>query len=164
MGYTFKTLDERSIHCTDPCVNQLQASAADALAAAAKSKNDFITLQSATRSSAQQYLLWMWYQGRKCGIPLAAQPGTSNHEGGRAVDVTYYNDWISTLSKFGWVHSYPTSDPVHFDYNDAKDLAKQNLIAFQKLYNKHTNSHIAEDGVYGPDTQRALANSPCDGW
>lgn len=165
MGYDFKSLDSSWIHCSSPCVNQLQASAADALKSAAMSKNDYITLNSAFRSSAQQYLLYNWYNKGICGIGLAATPGTSNHEGGRAIDTSYYDYWLSTLQSYGWVHSYPSSDPVHFDYTAAKDIAQQNLIAFQKLWNSNNPSNtIAEDGIYGPDTSNALYNSPCDGW
>jgi len=39
----------------------LQSAAADSLVSAAKSMNDYITLNSAFRSAAQQYLLWNWY-------------------------------------------------------------------------------------------------------
>lgn len=35
---------------------------------------------------------------------------------------------------YGWTHSYPSSDPVHFDYYKAADIAQQNLIAFQQLW------------------------------
>ena len=61
MGYTFSTLDSTWIHCSSPCVNKLQASAATSLKNAAMSKNDYITLNSAWRSAAQQYLLYNWY-------------------------------------------------------------------------------------------------------
>ena len=61
MGYTFKTLDSTWIKCTSPCVNQLQQKSADSLLSAAKAKNDYITLNSAFRSSGQQYLLYNWY-------------------------------------------------------------------------------------------------------
>jgi N-acetylmuramoyl-L-alanine amidase len=98
-------------------------------------------------------------------IGLAATPGTSNHEGGRAVDTSYYSYWLSTLNAYGWAHSYPDSDPVHFDYSAASDIAKQNLMAFQKLWNANNpNSQISEDGIYGTQTANALYNSPCDGW
>ena len=53
-GYSFTTLDSTWIHCTSPCVNQLQSKAATSLKSAAQSKNDYITLNSALRSSAQQ--------------------------------------------------------------------------------------------------------------
>ncbi len=165
MGYSFKSLDSTWIKCSSPCVNSLQTKAADALAAAAKSKNDYITLNSALRSSAQQYLLYSWYNKGMCGITAAATPGTSNHEGGRAIDTSYYSYWASTLSTYGWAHSMPTSDPVHFDYTAATDLAKQNLLAFQKLWNIHNpTSKISEDGIYGSQTANALYNSPCSGW
>jgi hypothetical protein len=81
MGYSFATLDSTWIKCSAPCVPKLQTAAANALANAAKSKNDYITLNSAIRSSAQQYLLYNWYNKGICGISLAATPGTSNHEG-----------------------------------------------------------------------------------
>jgi len=146
-------------------VNKLQQSAATSLANAAKSKNDYITLNSAWRSAAQQYLLYNWYTKGYCGIGLAAVPGTSNHEGGRAIDTSYYSYWLTTLQAYGWSHSYPTSDPVHFDYTAATDLAKQNLVAFQKLWNlNNPTATIATDGVYGPATANALYNSPCGGF
>jgi LAS superfamily LD-carboxypeptidase LdcB len=93
MGLTFKEIDNEFIQCNVPCVNQLQAAAADALASAASAKGEVLVLNSATRSSAQQYLLYQWYLGGICGIGLAAKPGTSNHEGGRAVDTSAYNEW-----------------------------------------------------------------------
>lgn len=165
MGYGFKSLDSKWVHCSSPCVNSLQSGAADSLAAAAESKNDYITLNSAFRSSAQQYLLYNWYLKGICGIGLAATPGTSNHEGGRAIDTSYYSYWLSTLENYGWAHSYPSSDPVHFDYTKVSDIADKNLKAFQRLWNRNNpNNQIAEDGVYGPDSANALYNSPCDGW
>lgn len=94
MGHTFKTLNATVIHCSNPCFNQLQAAAADALARAAESKRDYITLNSAFRSSAQQFLLYNWYQKRQCGIQIAAKPGTSNHEGGRAIDTSSFTIFL----------------------------------------------------------------------
>lgn len=165
MGYSFQELDPQWIHCDGSCVNQLQEEAANSLASAAQYKNDYITLNSAVRSSAQQYLLYQWYLEDICGISLAAVPGTSNHEGGAAIDTSYYNYWESTLEAYGWTHTYPTSDPVHFDYSSVKDLAAQNLMAFQRLWNKNNpNSQIVEDGIYGKDTASAFYNTPCNGW
>jgi len=164
MGHDFTTLDSKWIHCNQPCVNQLQTPAATALKQAAKSRNDFI-LQSAVRSSAQQYLMYLWHSKGMCGIGLAARPGTSNHEGGMAVDTGYYSNWLTTLESHGFAHNYPSNDPVHFDYSNAVDLATQNLIAFQKLWNKNNiNAKIAADGVYGSATASAFYHSPCGGW
>jgi len=162
MGYSFRGLNPTYVHCSG-CV--LQSSAATALEKAAASKNDFITLNSAFRSCAEQYLLYKWYQAKQCGITLAAEPGASNHEGGRAIDTSNYNYWLSTLAANGWTHTYPSTDPVHFDYNAAPNIASQNLLAFQRLWNRYNpNSRISEDGVYGPQSANALAKAPCNGW
>jgi hypothetical protein len=57
LGYHFKAFNATAIHCKAPnCLGFLQAAAADALAAAAAYRHDFITLNSAFRSSASQYL------------------------------------------------------------------------------------------------------------
>ena len=45
------------------------------------------------------------------------------------------------------------------------DIASKNLLAFQRLWNRHNpNSKISEDGIYGTQTANALYNSPCGGW
>eukprot|EP01040_Poterioochromonas_malhamensis_P016180 gene16180-18299_t len=153
MGYSFRGLNGNYVHCPGfSCT--LQSKAADSLESAARSKNDYITLNSAFRSSGEQYLLYQWYKRGMCGISLAAAPGSSNHEGGRAIDTSYYSYWGGTLGAYGWSHSYPSSDPVHFDYTGASDLASKNLLAFQRLWNRHNpNSKISEDGIYGPQTE-----------
>ena len=69
------------------------------------------------------------------------------------------------MASYGWVQTYPSSDPVHFDYTNATDIAKQNLIAFQRLWNRyHPSNKIAEDGIYGTNTANAFANTPCNGF
>ena len=68
MGYSFKSLDPTWIHCSGAC--SLQSGAADNLVSACKAKNDYITLNSAFRSSAQQYLLYTWYNKHICSIGL----------------------------------------------------------------------------------------------
>lgn len=164
MGYSFRNLNPTWVHCNgSPCT--LQDGAANSLEKAAASKNDYITINSAFRSSAEQYLLYNMYQKHTCGITLAAQPGSSNHEGGRAIDTSNYSYWTSTLAAYGWVHSYPSSDPVHFDYTAVPDLASKNLLAFQRLWNRHNpNSKISEDGIYGSQSANALYHTPCSGW
>ena len=163
MGYSFKQVDSRWVHCSGNCA--LQSAAADSLAQAAASKNDYITLNSAFRTSAEQYLLYKWYQQKRCGITLAAVPGASNHEGGRAVDTSNYNYWASTLAAHGWAHTYPSSDPVHFDHNSSPNINKQTLMAFQKLWNSHNpGSQLTVDGIWGPATENALYHTPCNGW
>eukprot|EP01034_Spumella_vulgaris_P037349 gene37349-46085_t len=160
LGYSFRTLSSQWAHCSGfTCT--LQSAAADSLEATARSVNDYITLNSAFRSSAEQYLLYQFYKRGRCGITLAAAPGSSNHEGGRAVDTSNYNYWNSHFSAHGWTHTYPSTDPVHFDYTASPNIASKNLLAFQRLWNRHNGDKISEDVVYGPATESALSRAPC---
>jgi LAS superfamily LD-carboxypeptidase LdcB len=91
----------RSLSGSNPTV--LQTNAANALEAAAASKNDFITLNSALRSSAQQYLLYKWKANGQCSqTNPVATPGTSNHEAGKAVDVSATAYWRTTLANYNY--------------------------------------------------------------
>ena len=82
-----------------------------------------------------------------------------------AIDTGYYDYWMSALTSHGFAHNYPSDDPVHFDYSNAVDLARENLRAFQKLHNANNpNSKIDADGIYGPATEDALYHAPCNGW
>lgn len=163
MGYNFRAINPTVANCVDPCT--LQDEAATALETAVSTVNDTITINSAFRSSAQQYLLYQWYLNKICGISLAAVPGQSNHESGSAIDTSAYTYWTPILAPYNWIHSYPDTDPVHFDYVKLESIANYNLLAFQRLWNRHNpTNQIDEDGVYGPATANAFYNSPCDGW
>ena len=143
----------------------LEPKAAAGLEAAATASG--LSINSAFRTIAQQYLLYQWYQKGECGISLAAVPGNSNHETGIAVDVSNYSSEISNMSNHGWTHSYPSSDPVHFDYTAGGtiDLRSESVLAFQKLWNlNNPNAKIAEDGDYGPMTASKIAASPATGF
>jgi hypothetical protein len=125
-----------------------------------------MTINSMLRTVAQQYLLYRWYLGAKCGIALAAKPGTSNHETGLAIDVQEYSTWRPKLEAkgFSWLGS---NDPVHFDY-EGPGSANQSGVgvkAFQQLWNlNHPEDPIAEDGDYGPQTEARLKKSPAEGF
>lgn len=123
-----------------------------------------LTVTSALRSIAQQYLLYNWYEQGRCGITAAARVGTSNHEGGRAVDLSNYSSRISAMSVHGWAHDV-AGDPVHFDHTASPDERGQDTKAFQVLWNRnHPNDLIAEDGDYGPATEARLKQSPATGF
>ena len=134
----------------------LQASARDALwAAAARTP---IRVNSAFRTLADQYVL---YHSGGCG--LAAEPGRSNHQTGRAVDVADYASVRSSLERAGctWLGS---SDPVHFDC-PGTDRRSDAILAFQRLWNaNHPEDRIDEDGLYGPQTASRLGRSPARGF
>ncbi|MGE3631260.1 MAG: MYXO-CTERM sorting domain-containing protein, partial [Sandaracinaceae bacterium] len=134
----------------------MQASARDALHRAAASHS--LTINSAFRTLADQYVL---YHSGACG--LAATPGRSNHQSGRAVDVGNYSAARSALEAAGcvWLGS---SDPVHFDC-PGTDLRNDSVLAFQRLWNRNNPSdRIAEDGLYGPQTEARVSRSPSGGF
>jgi uncharacterized protein (TIGR03382 family) len=123
-----------------------------------------VQINSAFRTVAQQYLLYRWYQLGRCSIPIAATPGNSNHESGRAVDVANYSSLISAMGAKGWAHDVP-GDPVHFDHLSSPDIRGRDVLAFQKLWNRnHPEDLIAEDGDYGTQTGLRIAKSPAEGF
>lgn len=134
----------------------LQASARDALWAAAE--HGEIRINSAFRTLADQYVL---YNSGGCG--LAALPGRSNHQTGRAVDLQNHSSRRSAMQSAGcsWLGS---SDPVHFDC-PGTDRRSDAVLAFQRLWNVNNPSdRIAEDGVYGSQTGSRMGRSPAAGF
>lgn len=168
MGVSFETLsDTNRFRCSSPCY--LQRSARDALAAATISKDDYITINSAYRSSAQQYLLYRWNASGLCPLPKVTTPGKSKHEGGLAIDINekLLSYWKTALESQSWAWFGP-NDTVHFTYTGSgamPGVPKQNLLAFQRLWNTNNPSDlISEDGGYGTETATRFDRSPCSGW
>ena len=142
----------------------LAPGASNAIKSATNAKNDFITISSAYRDVGAQYLLYRWWQAGQCGIQLAAAPGTSNHQSGRAIDTPNYSYWKSSLQNAGmtWLGS---SDVVHFDHLASPNIASKSVLAFQRLWNKnHSTGRLAEDGQWGPNTEAAVAAAPVTGF
>lgn len=135
----------------------LQASARDAIHRVADGGTN-LTINSAFRTVADQYVL---YHSGGCG--LAATPGNSNHQSGRAVDVGSYSSVRSALEGAGcaWLGS---RDPVHFDC-PGSDLRSDAVLTFQRLWNANNpGDRIAEDGAYGPQTESRLGRTPASGF
>jgi len=141
----------------------LHPSAANALKAAVAASGTSISLSSAYRSVAQQYLLLKWFRAGQCGIQAAALPGNSNHQSGRAIDVPSYSAWISRLQAQGWTW-FGSGDAVHFDFLAAPNAGSTSVLAFQKLWNKNNPNKLDEDGDWGPLTEAAMAASPTTGF
>jgi hypothetical protein len=135
----------------------LQASARDAVHRVAD-RGTSLTVNSAFRTLADQYVL---YHSGGCG--LAAQPGSSNHQSGRALDIGNYSAARSALEAAGcaWLGS---RDPVHFDC-PGRDLRSDTILTFQKLWNVNNPSdRITEDGLYGPQSESRLSRTPASGF
>lgn len=142
----------------------LSTAARDALYAAADGSGNVVQVTSAFRTVVQQYLLYRWFQIGRCGITAAADPGNSNHESGRALDVSNYSTWITALEAHGWSHDVP-GDPVHFDHLDSPDIRGADVLAFQRLWNRNApDDRIAEDGQYGPATEDRVKRAPAEGF
>ncbi|MEO7729740.1 MAG: M15 family metallopeptidase [Kofleriaceae bacterium] len=136
---------------------------------AANAKTDLqavgnVSINSAFRTVAAQYLLLEWFNRGRCGITAAAAVGRSNHESGRAVDVGNFSSRISAMAAHHWSHDVP-GDPVHFDHLSSADIRGKDTLAFQRLWNRNNPSDkISEDGDYGPQTEARLQKSPATGF
>jgi hypothetical protein len=155
-----------SLGTSAQAVPYLQKPAAQAMIAAQKVRGVTLSINSGLRTLPQQYLLYRWYQTGRCGIGLAAKPGTSNHESAVAIDIGDNAAWRTALTSkgFRWLGS---SDPVHYDYVGAGTVNLRGLSvkAFQRLWNRnHPEDLIGEDGSYGTETEKRLAKSPVGGF
>ncbi len=144
----------------------MQGSATDALIETGLDNSGKIPINSALRSIAQQYLLVQWFQAspRLCDANKAAAPGGSNHNGGAAVDIGNSSTWRQVLRDNDFIDDV-SDEAWHFRHKPAKDVRSLSILAFQKLYNRNfPTKKIDEDGIYGPQTGRALAASPGEGF
>lgn len=111
-----------------------------------------LVVTSAGRTNAEQWEAWRKYQN---GGPVAAYPGTSIHETGKACD--FRSDmwaWLGSsrglgwngarANGFGWRRTV-SSEAWHFEYDQSRDLA------FAQAYLR-----ITVDGISGPQTVAAL--------
>ena len=132
--------------------------------------NDFISITAAYRDVAMQYYS-RWYKENCSEAFNAAIPGQSNHQGGRAIDVRYYDFWNDILLANGWEHPIPTDEP-HYELivsdefrAESAELQILSITAFQRLWNRNNpDDLIEEDGIYGPGTKARLGMSPVEGF
>ena len=142
----------------------LGEAARDELYAAAAAGGIALQINSGFRTVVQQYLLRRWFELGRCSIPAAAEPGQSNHESGRAIDVQNYGAWISILDQHGWKHTVP-GDDVHFDQVASPDIRGADVLAFQRLWNRNAlDDQITEDGSYGAMTEARIKRAPAEGF
>lgn len=156
-----------NLHTDSIVFPYLEKPAHDALVAALKAHpTRSLHIESMLRTISQQYLLYRWYEGGRCGIPLAATPGNSNHETGLAFDTTDEAVWKASLENHGF-RWFGASDTAHFDYvgAGATDHRGLDVKAFQKLWNRnHPKDQIGVDGDWGPQTEARLKQAPAAGF
>lgn len=144
----------------------VQPPAKEALRRAINERGRNLQVNSAYRSLPAQLLLYQHAQAGRCGISIAARPGRSNHQSGLAIDISDNAGWRPFLETHGW-QWLGQRDQVHFDFKGSgtQDIRSTAVLAFQRLWNRNNpNSRIAEDGVYGPQTESQLLNSPAEGF
>jgi len=123
-----------------------------------------ILITSGFRSIVQQHLIYGWYQESRCSIGIAARPGTSRHESGRAVDIRNWDEISLAMNDSGWTQPV-AGDEIHFEHPDSADLRGLDVEAFQRLWNRNNpDDPIGEDGNYGDDTAEALNLAPAAGF
>jgi hypothetical protein len=129
--------------------------AANALYGVASSRA--VTINSAYRTIADQFLL-------NASCRVAAQPGRSNHETGRAIDVQYSSALNSALVRAGFLHPFPRNDRVHYEFGGT-DLRAYSTLAFQRLWNaNHPGELLVEDGIPSVLVLERLARAPAEGF
>jgi hypothetical protein len=100
----------------------LQPKAMQAFKKAERLAGRTIGVVQSYRSCAAQRLACLRVCGDSAGCPgTCAEPGTSYHQRGEAIDVTstslHAPGVIRALRKAGWCQSVPKSDPGHFSYD-----------------------------------------------
>ncbi|GAB4235076.1 MAG: hypothetical protein Kow00121_62730 [Elainellaceae cyanobacterium] len=146
----------------------LQPAAKESLRLAIQRRGTKLVVNSAYRTVAQQHIIRRQFEQRLCGIPAAARPGLSNHEGGLALDIEDPDGWQPFMQRHSWIR-LGAFDPLHYDYRFLaavrSDIGTIGIRAFQRLWNQYNpNDPIPEDGVFGPVTATRLDNSPADGF
>lgn len=144
----------------------LQTPAAKTLSKVVAARGTTMQINSALRSLPAQFMLYQYYLQGRCGISLAAKPGTSNHEQGLALDVNDNAGWRNAFQGNGWKW-LGAKDPVHYDFvgGGGVNLGGLSVRAFQRLWNRnHPEDLIDEDGSYGPQTEARIKRAPIGGF
>ncbi|MBX3202582.1 MAG: D-alanyl-D-alanine carboxypeptidase family protein [Labilithrix sp.] len=83
---------------------------------AAHSAGVNLTLSSGFRTNDEQKYFYNCYRTKKCnGGNLAAKPGYSNHQNGRALDLSTSKWLANNAGKFGFKRTVP-SEPWHYEF------------------------------------------------
>lgn len=84
--------------------------------AAAHAAGVGLSINSGFRTMEEQQYFWNCYQTKKCNNGnLAARPGYSNHQNGRALDLTTSSWLAKNAGSFGFKRTVPSED-WHYEY------------------------------------------------
>lgn len=135
----------------------------------AEADNGVFVLNSAGRYEwEQQEAINRWQQGGVYNRPpylyKPAMPASaSNHvkDGGIAVDIGDWRRFAQFCGNYGFAHTYPDSDPVHFDFvggggggsNFNQDVQNQQNWMISRGYNL---GQAGADGIAGPQYAAAV--------
>lgn len=131
----------------------------------AEAEHGVFAVNSAGRTEAeQQNLINRWNKGGAANRPPhlyePAEPAaTSNHvkNGGVAIDVADWRRFAVVCEEYGFKHTYPTGDPVHFDFvglDQTDPRFDQNTFNRQMFLNSR-GWDLVPDGREGPLTRKA---------
>jgi hypothetical protein len=84
-----------------------------AMQKAAKKAGVNLTLTSGFRTNDEQQRLFDCFQAGQC--PVAAPPGSSNHQNGRALDLSVSTWLANNAAEFGFKRTVP-SEPWHYEF------------------------------------------------
>lgn len=137
----------------------------------AEDEHGILSVSDAGRTEAQQQgLINRWNTGGAANRPpylyKPAMPASaSNHvkDGGKAVDSPDWRKFATYCENYGYRHSYPDGDPVHFDFIGGSNAPaapdfNQNTLNRQRFLNQTRGAGLVEDGRSGPRTKTAYEN------
>lgn len=131
---------------------------------AAANQTEPLQINSGFRTVVQQHLIYGWYEDGRCGVSIAAKPGRSRHESGRALDIRNHANVSRAMEIHDWDQPVP-GDHIHFEHADSPDLRGVGVIAFQRLWNRnHPEDPIAISGTYDDATRDRIDDAPADGF
>lgn len=136
----------------------------------AEDNHGIFVVNSAGRTEAQQQrLIDRWHTGGAANRPphlyKPAEPASeSNHvkDGGVAIDVADYARFAPVCEDYGFRHTYPDGDPVHFDFvgistPSNEDIERKKVTADRQRFLNSHGWHLVVDGVEGDLTKKAYS-------
>lgn len=132
----------------------------------AEDAHGVFSVNSAGRTEAeQQGLINRWAKGGAANRPPylyrpASPASTSNHvdNGGEAIDLGDWRRFATICEQFGFRHTYPEGDPVHFDFIGTVATSVGNFDQDTKNRQDFLNSRgwsLVPDGLEGPLSRKA---------